>query len=431
MTYEEAREYLDNVSVTGSILGLESVTALMKHLGDPQNDLKFVHIAGTNGKGSTLAFISTILKEAGYKVGRYISPTVICYEERIQVNEEYITKEALSRLTEQVSLAVEKTKEKDHMTPTAFEIETAIAFLYFKECGCDIVTLECGMGGDTDATNIVTTTLVSVIASISMDHMGFLGNSLAEIASHKAGIIKKGVPVVTVSQPKEVIDVISKRAKDLGCKLTLADKSNISGIRGENLKLSFSYNSTKEPFNDLEVSLPGYYQTENASLAIEACLCLRDLGFTISTEDIRRGLASTVWVGRFTVIGEKPLFIIDGAHNEAAASMLAQTLEIYFTNRQLIYIMGVLGDKEYNRILDIMLPFAKSVFTVTPPNPRALPARDLAEEIRRRGVAAVSTDSIEEAVRSAMESAKEDSVILCFGSLYYLGDVVRAAEGKF
>lgn len=429
MTYEEARQYLDNATLRGSILGLESITTLLSYLGDPQDDLKVVHISGTNGKGSTLAFISTILKAAGYKVGRYISPTVICYEERIQVNEEYITNEALTRLTELVSHAVERMEREKGYSPTAFEIETAIAFLYYRECGCDIVVLECGMGGDTDATNVVKTTLVSVIASVSMDHMGFLGNTLGEIASHKAGIIKKGIPVVTTRQKPEAMESIRKKAYESGSALTVADAGKAYDIRSQDLRLHFSYNCTKGSYRDLETGLCGAYQIENALLAIEACEALKDLGYSISEEDIRRGLKDTVWIGRFTKIHDDPVIIIDGAHNEAAALKLAETLEMYFTNRKLMYIMGVLKDKEYDRILDIMLPYASKVVTVTPPNPRALSAKDLADIISSRNVCAVPAGSIKEAVIKAIDTATQDTAILCFGSLYYLGDIIRAVDG--
>lgn len=428
MTYEEAREYLNSVAAGGSVLGLENITALLEELGDPQDKLKFVHIAGTNGKGSTLAFISTILKESGLKVGRYVSPTVVCYEERIQVNGEYITKEALSSLTPKVKAAAERVSSLKGLNPTVFEIETAIAFLYFLECGCDIVTLECGMGGATDATNVVKTVVLSVIASISMDHIGVLGNNLAEIASQKAGIIKAGVPLVTVKQPPEVMKVLKDRAEEMNSVLTVADPDNIYDISYGDLVLNFSYRSHGREYRDLSTGLCGAYQVENAALALESCILLGNLGYNITARSIKAGLAATLWTGRFTRIHDNPAIIIDGAHNEAAAGQLAHTLQIYFTNRKLIFIMGVLRDKEYDKILDIMLPFAETTVTITPPNPRALSGTELAEEIKKRGYQAVPADSVKEALSTAIELSEKRTSILCFGSLYYLGEVIRAAE---
>ena len=428
MTYEEAREYLNNVAAGGSVLGLENITALLEELGNPQDKLKFVHIAGTNGKGSTLAFISTILKESGYRVGRYVSPTVVCYEERIQVNGEYITNEALASLTEKVKKAAEQVSSGRGLNPTVFEIETAIAFLYFLECGCDIVTLECGMGGKTDATNVVKTVVLSVIASISMDHIGVLGNSLSEIAEQKAGIIKQGVPVVTVKQPDEVMKVLEGRAGEMESDLTVADPRGIYDISYGDLTLNFSYRSHGSDYKNLSTKLCGTYQKENAALAIESCRILGNLDYKITEESIRAGLLKTVWVGRFTKIHDNPAIIIDGAHNDAAAKQLASTLQIYFTNRKLIFIMGVLKDKEYNKILDVMLPFATMTVTITPDNPRALSGTELSEEIKKRGSKAIPADSVKDAVIKAIDLAGDDSSILCFGSLYYLGEVIRAVD---
>ena len=428
MTYEEAREYLNSVASGGSVLGLENITALLEELGNPQDKLKFVHIAGTNGKGSTLAFISTILKESGYKVGRYVSPTVVCYEERIQVNGEYITNEALASLTGRVKDAAERVSSSKGLNPTVFEIETSIAFLYFLECGCDIVTLECGMGGATDATNVVKNVVLSVIASISMDHIGVLGNNLSEIAAQKAGIIKPGVPVVTVKQPEEVIRVLKEQARKMNSELTVADPHNLYDIGYGDLTLNFSYKSRGKDYKDLSTKLCGAYQQENAALALESCIILGNLGYKITAESIRAGLKNTLWVGRFTKIHDDPTIIIDGAHNDAAAKALSRTLQIYFTNRRLIFIMGVLRDKEYNKILDEMLPFSLKTVTITPDNPRALPGRELADVIKKKGYEALPADSVREAVAKAIELAGEESSILCFGSLYYLGEVIRAVE---
>lgn len=428
MNYQEAREYLDTANTKGSVYGLESIKTLLEKLNNPQDKLKFVHISGTNGKGSTLAFISTVLKVAGYKVGRYVSPTVICYEERIQVNEEYITNDALARLTTIVKKAVDEITVERGFTPTAFEIETAIALLYFVETQCDIVTLETGLGGSMDATNIITTTVVSVIASISMDHMNILGNTLEEIASAKAGIIKPNVPVVSAIQKPEAMAVIEKTAKEMNSELTVVNRDGVYDVSRENFIQKFSYNGKYNVYKNITTQLCGSYQIDNAILAIEALACLSRNGFTIPKECIYKGIADAVWVGRFTKVSDEPLIFIDGAHNEAAANKLSETLEIYFTNKKITYIMGVLEDKEYDKILDIMLPHANTVLTITPNNPRALSAEALAEKINAKGVTSKSFASVRDALIDAIECAGKDSVVLVFGSLYYLGEVLQAMK---
>lgn len=428
MNYEEAKEYLITANTKGSVYGLESIKTLLNKLNNPQDKLKFVHISGTNGKGSTLAFVSTILKEAGYKVGRYISPTVVCYEERIQINEEYITNEALARLTTVVSKEVEEITNECGFTPTAFEIETAIALLYFVECQCDIVTLETGLGGSLDATNIITTTVVSVIASISMDHINILGNTLEEIASAKAGIIKPNVDVVSLRQKNEAMTVIEEKAKEMNSQLTIAEYSNVYDVKYGDLTLEFSYKGQYNEYKNVVSSLCGSYQIDNAILAIETIERLRENGFSIPTQCIYKGIAGTYWLGRFSKIYDNPRIIIDGAHNEAAAIKLTETLENYFTNKKITYIMGVLEDKEYDKILDIMLPHASRVFTITPNNLRALSATALAEKIQAKGVEAKPEESVRDALIDAIELTGKDSVVLCFGSLYYLGEVIQAVK---
>ena len=428
MNYKEARNYLDTAALKGSVYGLESIKALLEELGNPQEQLKFIHASGTNGKGSTLAFISTILKYAGYRVGRYISPTVICYRERIQINEEYITEEALARLTEKVAKAVEAVEEKHGFRPTAFEIETAISFLYFLENDCDLVALETGLGGLTDATNIVSTTILSVIASISMDHMAILGDNIASIATNKAGIIKPGIPVVSLKQVPEAMEVIIDYAEKQESRLYVADPSLAYDIKAKDLLMSFSYKSAFFELNNLKIGLVGLYQISNATLALEAIGILKSLGYNITENDIRNGLCNTKWIGRFTKIHDNPTIIIDGAHNIDAAFKLRETLDSYFTNKAITYIMGVLKDKEYDKILDIMLPKTNQVVTITPDNSRALDGRELAKLIEARGIPAYYAASVKEALEKAIVLAGNDSTILCFGSLYYLGQVIKDVE---
>ena len=434
MNEREAMEFIEAAGKYGIVPGLDSIRELCNRLGNPQDDLKFVHIAGTNGKGSTSAYIASVLKQGGYRVGRYISPVIFEYRERIQVNDNMITKKALCQGMEQIQTVCEAMVAEGLPHPTPFEIETALGFLYFKEKKCDIVVLETGMGGLMDATNIVKNTLVAVLASISMDHMKFLGNTLAEIAAQKAGIIKRGCRVVTVKQAPEVMDVIKAKARDaVGLqegsgerkKLTVADPSEAKNIRYGLEKQRFDYGEWKK----LEISLAGQYQIDNAVLALEVLKVLGECGFRVSEEKLRKGMLETKWPGRFTVLSEKPLFIVDGAHNEGAAARLAKSIEFYFTNKRIIYIMGVLRDKEYEKIISLTHAMADQIITVTTPdNPRALPAYELAQEISKVHSKVTAVDSLEEAVEMSRLLAGKDDVIIAFGSLSFLGRLMNIFE---
>lgn len=422
MTYEEAREFIDDTARYGAVLGLDAVTELMRRLGNPQDDLKFVHIAGTNGKGSTLAYISTILKEAGYRVGRYISPTIFDYRERIQVGEEYITREGVARLTEQIREACEQMVKDGFSHPTTFEVETAMALLWFREAECDIVVLECGMGGLTDATNVVKTTLVSVLTEIGMDHMGFLGNTVQEIAQVKAGIIKHGSMAVSAVQVPEVREVLVRTCEEKQARFREVCKDEIRDVRYGFENQSFTYRGMK----GLQPGLAGSWQIDNAALAVETVLALGECGFPVTKQQLRRGLLKTVWPGRFMTVARHPLFVVDGAHNRDAADRLRETLDLYFPDKRKIFIAGVLADKEYDYIMSRLAPLAARIITVmTPDNPRALPAESLAEDIRKYNDQVEAADSLRDAVRRARAYAGEEDLILAFGSLSYLGDLIR------
>lgn len=428
MTYEEARAFIAGTSVYGLRPGLDCIREMLGRLGNPQDDLKFIHIAGTNGKGSVLAYISTVLKEAGYRVGRYSSPAISSYREQIQVNEENISREELARLTEKIYEAGQEMLAEGLPHPTSFEVETILAFLFFREKKCDLVVLETGMGGEMDATNVVNTTLVGVLTAIGMDHMGFLGNTLGEIAAAKAGILKPGVRAASAWQKPEAAAVIAEICREKGCPLREADPGEIRDAVYGWERQSFSYRQYK----DLEISLAGACQMENAALAVEALEALRELGYEIPEEALRRGLAGTVWRGRFTVIDRNPLFILDGAHNRDAADRLQESIELYFRDRRLIYIMGVLADKEYDYIAGKLAPLAARIFTVeTPDNPRALSAQALAKAVAVYNPHVQAAGSLAEAVRMARGEAKAEDVILAFGSLSYLGELDRlAGTGK-
>lgn len=422
MLYEEARVYLDHVSKYGSVLGLESIKSLLYELENPQKDLKFIHIAGTNGKGSILAYISCVLQEAGYRVGRYISPTVMEYLERFQIDGEYMGKEDFAEITWEVKQAAERMQEKGRPSPTAFEIETAIAFLYFKKYDCDYVVLEAGFGGLLDATNIVNNTEVCVFASISMDHMGILGNTLEEIAENKAGIIKAGADVVTAPQSVEVLDILKRKAEGMGCRVCIAEPEKAiihkSGLSGQ----SFSYRD----YGEITIHLAGKYQIENAVAALEAVGALRARGADIGDAAVRRGMEAVHWPGRFEVLAERPLIIVDGAHNADAARRLAENVEEYLPGKKITAILGVFKDKEYDKIVETMAPYLSRVYTVNLPNAeRTCDKERLCEEVRKYGIRAETAEGIQDAVEKAQENTEEGDVILIFGSLSYLGKVIR------
>lgn len=423
MDYKEARVYLDNVAKYGSVLGLENMRELLRRLGNPQDELRFVHISGTNGKGSVLAYISTVLKEAGYRVGRYVSPTLFSYRERIQVNEEYIEKEPLARLATRVAEAAEAMAEEGRPHPTAFEIETCLAFLYFLEKKCDIVVLETGLGGLLDATNVIKTAELAVLASISLDHMGLLGNTLGEIAENKAGIIKPHMAVVTARQEPEAMEVIERACRERACSLAVADAGQACDIRYGYERQTFSYGGYRE----IVISLGGVCQIGNAVLAVEAVKALVSLGWQVTEEQLRRGLEMARWRGRFSVIAKDPLFLIDGAHNRDAAKILRKSLELCFTNRRFFYIMGVFKDKEYEEIVKTTVPLSTHVITIeTPGNSRALPAGELLKVVRKYQPSAESADNILKAVQKSLEMADKEDVIIAFGSLSFLGEVTKA-----
>ena len=425
-------EFIEECNKLGSKPGLLSITELTRQLGNPQDSLKFIHIAGTNGKGSTLSFLSTTLTKAGYKVGRYLSPVIFEYRERFQINGKMISKKDLNIYMERIKEACEKMTAQGYAHPTSFEIETALSFLYFKEKNCDVVVLETGMGGLLDATNIITTTIISVITSISMDHMQFLGQSLKEIAGQKAGIIKENTDVITVSQDDTVMQVLRQVSKEKKAELIVADKKDISHIHYGIYKQSFTYQKVS-----YEISLSGMYQIENAYLSLRVLQRIREkhlLGITSSNEKltdavIGKGLFETQWKGRFTIIGKKPFFVVDGAHNEAASLQLTKSVDFYFTNKRKIYIMGMFRDKECEKVVQNTVTEADQVITVTTPfNNRALPGYDLARIVKEYNPNVTVADSLEEAVEMSYLFADKDSVIIAFGSLSYLGALMTIVE---
>ena len=427
MNYAEARVYLDEVSKYGSVLGLENMRELLGRLGNPQDDLKFIHISGTNGKGSVLAYLSTILSGGGYRTGRYISPTLFSYRERIQVDEQKIEKESLAHHVTAIAKVIEEMKAENAGNPTAFEVETALAFLYFKEKDCDIVVLETGLGGALDATNIIKTTVMEVIAPISMDHMEFLGDTLEKIAMQKAGIIKPHTAVVSASQEPDAKKVLDHVCKEGQCSMYMVDPAQITDVLYDVEEQQFSYKNWK----NVKITLAGSYQILNAALALEGVEELRRLGYHLSEEQVRQGLYRAVWRGRFTLLSKNPAVIIDGAHNPGAAKELKHSLDLYFKGKDLYYIFGVFQDKDYQEVIRLTAPLAKHIVTVqTPGNPRALPANELKEAVQAVNPSVEAAQSIQEAVKKSLQLAKKEDAIIIFGSLSFLGEAEKAVKGE-
>ena len=430
MNYKEARVYLDEVSKYGSVLGLDNMRELLERLGNPQDDLKFIHISGTNGKGSALSYMSTILSGAGLRTGRYISPTLYAYRERIQVDGEMIDRESLAALVTVVKEAVDAMEAEKKGSPTVFEVETALSFLYFKEKKCDIVVLETGLGGTLDATNVVKTTVMEMISSIGMDHMEFLGGTLQEIAENKAGIIKPRTWVVSAEQDPQAAAVIRRVCREKECRLSVVDPDAFQDVHYGYDRQTFSYKDWK----DVEITLAGTYQVINAALALEAVEALRNLGYSLTEEQVRKGMKEAFWRGRFSVIHKSPVVVIDGAHNPAAAKVLKDSLETYFQGKDLHFIFGVFADKDYQSVISMTAPLAKHIITIqTPDNQRALPAEQLRDAVAKVNPSVEAAGSIREAVRKSMENAQKEDVIVAFGSLSFLGELdreVQAMEGE-
>lgn len=425
MNYKEARTFAVGVGKTGMVMGLESIENLMRELSNVQEELSVIHIAGTNGKGSVGAFLESALLLSGKTVGRYTSPAVFEPLEVWRVNGQNISEEDYAEGMTEIRQACARMTARGLPHPTIFEVETALAFLLFYRKKCDYVLLETGMGGSTDATNLIRKPVCAVITSIGMDHMKFLGDSIEKIAAEKAGIIKPGCPVVTIRQPKEAMEVLVRAAKRQQAPLMIADPSEAyaqvyeKAQNGENTSSPPEIGYDYPGVGRIAPGLRGLYQTENSYLAVTV---LREV-LHLTSEHIREGIGAARWPGRFESVSRDGRFVIDGAHNEDAARKLYDSLRIYFTNREITYIIGVLADKEHEKMLEIMLPLAARVYTVTPPNARALPGEALAEEASRFHGDVTACGSIAEAVEQAGLHTPADGVLLAFGSLSYLAEV--------
>lgn len=438
--------YINTPRWQASRLGLERIRELLERLGRPQDRLKFVHVAGTNGKGSICAYLASILGAAGYRTGMFTSPYIERFEERIRVDGAMISPDELRDVTLAVREHAEAMAEETGDHPTEFELMTAVALEHFARCGCDIVVLEVGLGGRLDSTNVIDAPEACVIARIGLDHTALLGNTLAAIAGEKAGIIKEGSAVVSWPQEPEAMAVIGHAAAEHGCELRVPDFAQLEegAIRWEDGASPFRSFSYRE-WTDLRTGILGSYQPQNATVALEVVDVLRGRGWRIPDEAVRAGVARTRWPGRFEIVegGSSPdgfAIVVDGGHNPQGARALADSLAEVFPGRKPVFVIGVLEDKDYPRMLEDVLPLGSAFVCVTSDNPRALPAHKLARAIRWTGqdllgcsacVNPVVARDFEDAIRRARELADPDGLICAFGSLYSvaaLKEAVRATR---
>ncbi len=418
--YKKVITLLDNSKGLGIRPGLTAIEGLLSLMGDPHKGLKYIHIAGTNGKGSTSAFIASILIEAGYKVGVYNSPYTSKINETIKINNKEISDSELLAIILKISSLIEGSGLDKNSYPTEFEIITSAALMYFCQESCDLVVLEVGMGGRLDATNIIPCPEVAVITPIGMDHMGFLGNTLEAISYEKSGIIKSQGTVISSQQEKEALEVIKRVSEEKKASLKVVNNKDIfieeEDITGQTL----SY----KDYMSLKITLLGKHQRENAALAVEAIEVLINNGYSISRKDLYQGLLKATWPGRFQIMRkEKPLFIRDGAHNIQGAQALHNTLIHYFPDKKITFILGFLRDKSFKEILELIGPIAKTVFLVTPNSPRALSAEELAEAAGKYFNDIHIVKDIDRTVEYLIKEAGDDEIICAFGSLYFIGEI--------
>ncbi|MBQ6182051.1 MAG: bifunctional folylpolyglutamate synthase/dihydrofolate synthase [Ruminococcus sp.] len=417
-----AEELLEKAKAQGSILGLERIKALLKEMGDPQDKLRTVHISGTNGKGSFSAMLGKVLCKAGYTVGSFSSPAITSVTDQFRINGEEIKYEELCGILCDIAPVWESLAEK----PTEFEVLTAAAFELFIRRKCNIVLVECGMGGDLDSTNVIASPLLSVITNVQRDHMGFLGNTTAEIASHKAGIIKQGRPVLFGgSVDQDACHVIGMTAKKMSSELFCTDYSRLGGIHSDLSGTSFSFTG----FGSLKIPLIGEYQPYNAANVLTAVEILRNNGVDIPDNAIRAGLASVKWHGRFEVLRQEPLVIFDGSHNPDGIRSAAKTIAELFPDTKPALLIGVMADKEYQLYADILGSLIDCVFTVKPDNPRSLSSEILAETFTEKGISAKPFTVLTDGVSEALSYVKKKRIpLIALGSLYMYREFTAALD---
>jgi len=417
---EQSLNYIHGLYRKGTKPSLSRVRLLLEALGNPHEKLKFVHIAGTNGKGSTAAMTASILQQAGYKTGLFTSPYIYRFNERIQMDGNQIEDAAVIALTGKLRTIAETMPE----LPTEFDFVTAMAMEYFCSKGCDIVVLEVGVGGALDSTNIIPVPEVAVIANIGLDHTDMLGDTVEKIAAVKAGIFKEGGAAVVYRGTPSVEAVYEEICRQKHVSLKKADFDSLvlrsHGLEGQ----VFDCGKRK----NLELPLLGDHQLHNAAVVLGAVDTLIEKGWKISEQNIHDGLRTVSWPGRFDIVKRDPLFIIDGGHNPQCLESLVKNIQDYLAGRKLIALTGVLADKDYGQMFRPVMPYADCFVCVTPDNPRRMLARDLAGYLEQNGAKAEAFDAVVGGVRRAVELAGSDGVVLCFGSLYSIGDIRNALD---
>lgn len=426
MTYEEALGYIHSVTWKGSRPGLERISVLCELLGHPERNLKFIHVAGTNGKGSICRMLSSVLEKAGYRVGLYTSPFIERFNERIMLGGCDIPDEDLARDTETVKQYADTMED----APTEFELITAIAFVYYARVGCDFVVLECGLGGRLDSTNVIDTSVLSIITGIDMDHTAILGDTPAKIAAEKAGIIKPGVPVLFGEGVMEAEEVIRAKAAERGSVYRRTDFAKITDISTDLRGTSFRFGG-----KPVKINLHGIYQTRNTATVLTALEMLREQGVEIPEDAVKSGLLAAQWKARFEILAEDPLVIYDGAHNPQGIAGAVENIEHYLapltSDGRVLLLMGVMADKDHEKMISMLAPTAVKVFTVMPPNDRSLASAGVEREFEQFGTEAAAFDVLADGVYAAVEEASRTGrPLVCLGSLYMYADVKKAVQEK-
>ncbi len=441
MTYTQALDFIHSTCWKGSRPGLSRTVELTDRLGRPQDQLKFIHIAGTNGKGSTSAMLASVLQQAGYTVGLYTSPFILRFNERMRIHGVDIPDDELAEITEFVKPHAEAMTD----TPTEFELITAIALVYFARHKCDCVVFEVGMGGRLDSTNIIDaeTVAVSVITGIAMDHTAFLGDTPEKIAAEKAGIIKAGVPVVfggnhapvgealpspdALATAESCAHIISAKAAEMNAPYIETDHTKLSNIHADLFGATFDFGHRQA----LHIPLAGIYQPYNTATVLTTIDVLCTRGLTIPEEAIREGLSAVYWPGRFEILSRSPLIIADGGHNPEGIDAAIESVKTYFKDQKILLLTGVMADKDYLHMVSRMAEVAERAFCVRPANDRALDPVRYAEAFREIGIPAEGYATVAEGVHAAAETAaREEKALLCLGSLYMYGEVRAAVYGE-
>ena len=416
MTYEEALQYFEQTDLRGSYLGLEEISKVLDCLGNPEKQLKFVHVAGTNGKGSTATLLESCLRCAGYRVGLYTSPHLVRYNERFRINGEEISDELLAAATERVKAVVDQLEK----APTQFELMTCVAFCAFLEAGCEIVVLEVGLGGRADTTNVIPVPEAAVITRIGLEHTEILGDMLEKITAEKAGIVKEGGSVILGDPTPEVYRVTEEICRQKGAKLTLSDPADAKPVSSSLEGQKFSW----KQYHEICLSLLGRHQLQNGCTVLATIEVLRGKGWNIPDEAVLNGFKSAVWPARFECVSSHPTVIIDGGHNQQCAEAIADSLKEYFPGKKCTFLIGVMADKNFKGIFDALLPLAEKIAAVTPDSPRALKAPVLCEKLKESYgyTAAVPYETLEDALKAVLDGAGQEDLICICGSLYMVGD---------